>query len=171
MAAKFKAMADRLDCSYDRFIRTTDADHLPSTQELWRRMQEKGDIYLSKYSGWYSVRDEAYYDESELTKQPDGSWRAPDRHACRMDRGGELFLPPLRLSGPSAGALRGQPGFHQPGDPAQRDHELRPLRPAGSLDQPHDLQLGPAGAGRSEARHVRVDRCAQQLRDGLRLPG
>jgi methionyl-tRNA synthetase len=77
MAAKFKAMADRLDCSYDRFIRTTDADHLPSTQELWRRMEEKGDIYLSKYSGWYSVRDEAYFDESELTKQPDGSWRAP----------------------------------------------------------------------------------------------
>ena len=77
MAAKFKAMADRLDCSYDRFIRTTDADHLPSTQELWRRMQEKGDIYLSKYSGWYSVRDEAYFDESELTKQSDGSWRAP----------------------------------------------------------------------------------------------
>ncbi|WP_114946284.1 methionine--tRNA ligase [Microvirga calopogonii] len=77
MAAKFKAMADRLDCSYDRFIRTTDPDHLPSTQELWRRMQEKGDIYLSNYSGWYSVRDEAYYDESELTKQPDGSWRAP----------------------------------------------------------------------------------------------
>ncbi|MCD6071309.1 MAG: methionine--tRNA ligase, partial [Microvirga sp.] len=77
MAAKFKAMADRLDCSYDRFIRTTDADHVPSTQELWRRMQEKGDIYLSKYSGWYSVRDEAYYDEAELTKLPDGSWRAP----------------------------------------------------------------------------------------------
>ncbi|WP_414470987.1 methionine--tRNA ligase [Microvirga sp. M2] len=77
MATKFRAMADRLDCSYDRFIRTTDSDHLPSTQELWRRMQEKGDIYLSKYSGWYSVRDEAYYDESELTKQPDGSWRAP----------------------------------------------------------------------------------------------
>jgi len=77
MAAKFKAMADRLDCSYDRFIRTTDPDHLPSTQELWRRMQERGDIYLSKYSGWYSVRDESYFDESELTKQLDGSWRAP----------------------------------------------------------------------------------------------
>jgi methionyl-tRNA synthetase len=77
MAAKFRAMADRLNCSYDRFIRTTDPDHLPSTQELWRRMQERGDIYLSKYSGWYSVRDEAYYDESELTEQPDGSWRAP----------------------------------------------------------------------------------------------
>ncbi len=77
MAAKFQAMADRMGASYDRFIRTTDADHLASTQELWRRMEARGDIYLSKYSGWYSVRDEAYYDESELTKQPDGSWRAP----------------------------------------------------------------------------------------------
>jgi methionyl-tRNA synthetase len=77
MAAKFRGMAERLNCSFDRFIRTTDVDHVASTQELWRRMQERGDIYLSKYSGWYSVRDEAYYDESELTKQPDGSWRAP----------------------------------------------------------------------------------------------
>ena len=77
MAAKFKAMADRMGATYDRFIRTTDADHVASTQELWRRMEERGDIYLSKYSGWYSVRDKAYYDEAELTKQPDGSWRAP----------------------------------------------------------------------------------------------
>jgi methionyl-tRNA synthetase len=77
MAARFQAMADRLNCSYDRFIRTTDADHLRSTHELWRRMQERGDIYLSKYAGWYSVRDEAYYDEDELTKQPDGTWHAP----------------------------------------------------------------------------------------------
>jgi methionyl-tRNA synthetase len=77
MAAKFQAMADRLDCSYDRFIRTTDSDHLPSTQELWRRMETRGDIYLSKYSGWYSIRDEAYFDEGELTRQPDGSWRSP----------------------------------------------------------------------------------------------
>jgi methionyl-tRNA synthetase len=77
MAQKFRAMADRLGCSYDRFIRTTDADHVPSTHELWRRMEAAGDIYLSKYSGWYSVRDEAYYDEAELTKQADGSWLAP----------------------------------------------------------------------------------------------
>jgi methionyl-tRNA synthetase len=77
MAAKFREMSERLNCSFDRFIRTTDPDHLVSTQELWRRMQANGDIYLSKYSGWYSVRDEAYYDESELTKQDDGSFRAP----------------------------------------------------------------------------------------------
>ncbi len=77
MAPTFRAMAERLNCSFDRFIRTTDADHLPSTQELWRRMQERGDIYLSKYEGWYSVRDEAYYDEKELTLQADGTRLAP----------------------------------------------------------------------------------------------
>jgi methionyl-tRNA synthetase len=77
MAPKFRAMAERLSCSFDRFIRTTDPDHLASTQELWRRMQERGDIYLSTYAGWYSVRDEAYYDESELTTAADGSRQAP----------------------------------------------------------------------------------------------
>ena len=44
---------ERLNCSFDRFIRTTDPDHLPSTHELWKRMQDSGDIYLSKYEGWY----------------------------------------------------------------------------------------------------------------------
>jgi methionyl-tRNA synthetase len=77
MAPKFRDMAARLNCSIDRFIRTTDADHLPSTHELWRRMEASGDIYLSKYSGWYSIRDEAYFDEGELTLQPDGSRLAP----------------------------------------------------------------------------------------------
>jgi methionyl-tRNA synthetase len=77
MAPKFRAMAERLNCSFDRFIRTTDPDHLASTQELWRRMQARGDIYLSKYAGWYSVRDEAYYDDGELTMAEDGTRRGP----------------------------------------------------------------------------------------------
>src|SRR5687768_6495934 len=58
MAPKFREMAERLSCAFDRFIRTTDRDHLPSTQELWHRMERRGDIYLSTYAGWYSVRDE-----------------------------------------------------------------------------------------------------------------
>lgn len=69
----FQKMATALGCSFDRFIRTTDADHLPSTQELWRRMEANGDIYLAKYAGWYSVRDEAFYGEEETTLQPDGT--------------------------------------------------------------------------------------------------
>ncbi|MFE1602290.1 methionine--tRNA ligase [Methylobacterium sp. ID0610] len=76
MAPRFRAMAETLNCSFDRFIRTTDPDHVASAQALWRRMEANGDIYLSKYSGWYSVRDEAYYDESELVLGPDGVRRA-----------------------------------------------------------------------------------------------
>lgn len=73
IAERFKQMEQRLGCSFDRFIRTTDADHLPSTQELWRRMEANGDIYLAKYAGWYSVRDEAFYGEEETTLLGDGS--------------------------------------------------------------------------------------------------
>ncbi len=77
MAPRFQAMADALGCAYDRFIRTTDPDHTLACQALWRRMREAGDIYLSQYAGWYSVRDEAYFDEAELTLPPDGVRRAP----------------------------------------------------------------------------------------------
>ncbi len=73
LAARFKAMGGALNLSFDRFIRTTDADHVPSTQELWRRMEANGDVYLGGYSGWYSVRDEAFYDEKETTLSPNGT--------------------------------------------------------------------------------------------------
>src|SRR6266446_5469824 len=62
---RFQAMDDRLNCAYDEFIRTTEPRHHNSSQAIWSAMQANGDIYLSKYAGWYSVRDEAYYDESE----------------------------------------------------------------------------------------------------------
>ena len=58
-------MCDRLSISRDRFIRTTEPAHYEASQALWRRMQAAGDIYLGTYAGWYSVRDEAFYDESE----------------------------------------------------------------------------------------------------------
>src|SRR5205085_3374703 len=63
--ARFQEMAKVLNCSNDRFIRTTEPRHHKSSQAIWERMKANGDIYLSKYAGWYSVRDEAYYDESE----------------------------------------------------------------------------------------------------------
>ena len=68
---RYQEMAKRLNCSNDAFIRTTEERHHKSSQAIWARMQAAGDIYLSKYAGWYSVRDEAYYDESE-TKIEDG---------------------------------------------------------------------------------------------------
>ncbi|EOM77587.1 methionine--tRNA ligase [Rhodococcus rhodnii] len=69
----FQALDDTLKISYDRFIRTTDADHLEASRVLWERMQESGDIYLDTYAGWYSVRDEAFYTEAETTLAEDGS--------------------------------------------------------------------------------------------------
>jgi methionyl-tRNA synthetase len=66
-AGRFRAMDERLNISFDRFIRTTEPQHHRSTQEIWRRMQANGDIYIDIYSGWYSVRDEAYYAEDETT--------------------------------------------------------------------------------------------------------
>jgi methionyl-tRNA synthetase len=74
---KFREMVRALNCSHDDFITTREARHTRSAQELWRRMQEAGDIYLDKYAGWYSVRDEAYYDEKELTDGPDGQKLSP----------------------------------------------------------------------------------------------
>jgi methionyl-tRNA synthetase len=64
-AQRFKDMDQRLNVSFDRFIRTTEQQHHRSSQEIWRRMADNGDIYLDSYAGWYSVRDEAYYAEDE----------------------------------------------------------------------------------------------------------
>ncbi len=71
---RFQAMAVRLNCSNDAFIRTSEPRHHVSSAAIWQRMEAAGDIYLSKYSGWYSVRDEAYYDASE-TRLGDGGVR------------------------------------------------------------------------------------------------
>ncbi len=72
-SAAFKAVDDEvLDISYDRFIRTTDADHTPAVQEIWRRMEAAGDIYLDQYAGWYSVRDERFFGEDETEVRADG---------------------------------------------------------------------------------------------------
>ncbi|WP_085809662.1 methionine--tRNA ligase [Sphingomonas sp. TZW2008] len=66
MSSLFRAMCDDLGISYDRFIRTTDANHYRASQAIWRAMEAAGDLYLDRYEGWYSVRDEAFYDEKEL---------------------------------------------------------------------------------------------------------
>ena len=71
-AGRFREMDQRLNVSFDRFIRTTEEQHHRSSQEIWRRMAANGDIYLDSYSGWYSVRDEAYYAEDETRLGEDG---------------------------------------------------------------------------------------------------
>jgi methionyl-tRNA synthetase len=76
-AGRFREMDQRLNVSFDRFIRTTEPDHHRSVQVVWNRMQENGDIYIDTYSGWYSVRDEAYYAEEETVLGEDDVRRGP----------------------------------------------------------------------------------------------
>jgi methionyl-tRNA synthetase len=66
-SARFREMTIVLDASNDDFVRTTEPRHYAACQELWRRMDANGDLYKDSYAGWYSVRDEAYYDEGETT--------------------------------------------------------------------------------------------------------
>jgi methionyl-tRNA synthetase len=77
IAAEFEAMGELLNARADDIVRTTQPRNDRASQAIWERMAANGDIYLSKYSGWYSVLDEAYFDESELTDGPDGTKRAP----------------------------------------------------------------------------------------------
>ncbi|RTK93345.1 MAG: methionine--tRNA ligase [Rickettsiales bacterium] len=69
-SAVFHQMMDMLNISNDDFIRTTENRHKEAVHALWQKLKQNGDIYLGKYAGWYSVRDEAFYSEKELT--PDG---------------------------------------------------------------------------------------------------
>jgi methionyl-tRNA synthetase len=70
---RFQAMVERLNCSNDDFIRTTQERHYRASIAIWERMQAAGDIYLDKYAGWYSVRDEAYYAEDETHVNEQGT--------------------------------------------------------------------------------------------------
>src|SRR5690348_13783202 len=77
MSQLFQSMCDTLNVSYDRFIRTSQPDHYAASQAIWKAMEERGDLYLDRYEGWYSVRDEAYYEPDELISAQDGSKLSP----------------------------------------------------------------------------------------------
>ena len=66
LSEKFKDLTKTLNLSNNDFIRTTEQRHYKSVLEIWNRLVNSGDIYLDKYSGWYSVSDEAFYDEDEI---------------------------------------------------------------------------------------------------------
>lgn len=77
MSQYFIDMCNRLNVSYDVFLRTTEARHHKASQALWQQMEANGDLYLDRYEGWYSVRDEAFYDESELVADEGGEKLSP----------------------------------------------------------------------------------------------
>lgn len=77
MSNYFRDMCNRLDISYDDFCRTTETRHTEASIAIWKAMADAGDLYLDRYEGWYSVRDEAFYDENELSEGEGGQRLSP----------------------------------------------------------------------------------------------
>ena len=85
----FRDMTRLLDVSNDDFIRTTEPRHVRGAQVLWQELERRGEIYLGRFAGWYSVRDEAFYDEGELVdgKAPTGAeveWLEEENYFFRL---------------------------------------------------------------------------------------
>jgi methionyl-tRNA synthetase len=114
MARLFQQMCDALNVSYDRFIRTSEADHYRASQALWTAMEEKGDLYLDRYEGWYSVRDEAYYEEDELTLADDGGKLSPHGTPVEWTVEESWFFRLSKYQQPLLELYAANPGFIQP---------------------------------------------------------
>ncbi|MEA3068405.1 MAG: methionyl-tRNA synthetase, partial [Sphingomonadales bacterium] len=77
MSGYFRDMCEKLNISYDEFVRTSEPRHHRASIAIWEAMQDADDLYLDRYEGWYSVRDEAFYDESELVESEGGEKQSP----------------------------------------------------------------------------------------------
>ena len=98
MVVIYKKLWKSLDISYDKFIRTTDKEHVKGVQEIFEQLLKQGDIYLGEYTGWYSVEDEEYFTESQLAevyKDDDGNvigGKAPSGHEVQLVKEPSYFF-------------------------------------------------------------------------------
>jgi len=81
VSQSFRDLVGKMNYSPDNFIRTTEKRHYAASQALWEKLVASGDIYLGKYAGWYSVRDETYFAEGETEVGPDKKRRATETGA------------------------------------------------------------------------------------------
>ncbi len=114
MSQKFKVMCDVLNVGYDRFIRTVDEDHHRASQALWSAMEANGDLYLDRYEGWYSVRDEAYYAEDELTEGEGDARLSPQGTPVEWTVEESWFFRLSKYEEPLLALLRDKPEFLEP---------------------------------------------------------
>lgn len=89
IASRFNVIFDKTKISYDDFIRTTEPRHIKASQELFRRLEANGHVYLGKYEGWYDVSSETFYREEDLVdgKSPDGNevrWVSEDNYFFKL---------------------------------------------------------------------------------------
>ncbi len=97
VSMNFRTLFEKMNFSNDDFIRTTEERHKKSAIALWERLVEKDAIYLGSYTGWYAIRDEAFYTESELVngKAPTGAdveWVEEPSYFFRLSQFQEKLL-------------------------------------------------------------------------------
>jgi methionyl-tRNA synthetase len=114
MSAYFKEMCDKLDISVDHFCRTTSERHHKASQAIWKLLEASGDLYLDRYEGWYSVRDEAYYDESELTDGEGGTKLSPQGTAVEWTVEESWFFRLSKYQQPLLDFYAANPDFMRP---------------------------------------------------------
>jgi methionyl-tRNA synthetase len=114
MSRLFQEMCDTLNVSYDRFIRTSQPDHYRASQAIWKAMEESGDLYLDRYEGWYSVRDEAYYEPDELTTADDGTKFSPQGTPVEWTVEESWFFRLSQYQQPLLDLYAGNPDFVMP---------------------------------------------------------
>ncbi len=114
MSDQFQAMCDGLNISYDHFQRTTDPAHHRASVAIWEAMKASGDLYLDRYEGWYSVRDEAYYEEKELTDGGAGVRLSPQGTPVEWTVEESWFFKLSKYEKPLLELYANQPDFIQP---------------------------------------------------------
>ena len=163
----FEKMARRLSCSHDDFIRTSEPRRYAAVQAIWTAVAANGDIYKDSYAGWYSVRDEAFYTESEVETDADGTKISPQGTPVEWLEEESYFF---RLSDYQDRLLdlyKNNPQFIQPDS---RRNEIIKFVEGGlkDLSVSRTASIGRAGAD-DRACDLCLDGCADQLsdRDGI----
>ncbi|HTU11083.1 MAG TPA: methionine--tRNA ligase [Allosphingosinicella sp.] len=123
MSNYFHEMADFLDIKYDRFIRTSEPQHYATSQAIWQAMADAGDLYLDRYEGWYSVRDEAFYEEKELVEGEGSEKLSPQGTPVEWTAEETWFFRLSKYQQPLLDLYAAQPDFIRP--EARRNEILR----------------------------------------------
>ena len=163
----FKELWKRLDVNYTDFIRTTEPRHIKVVQQIFQRLYDNGDIYKGSYDGWYCTPCETFWVESRLGEEklcPDCGrpveWVEEESYFFRMGKYAPKLLEHIEANA----------DFIQP---ESRRNEVVSFIKSGLEDlsvSRTTFDWGVPVPIRSQARHLRVDRCAHQLHHGRRIP-
>ena len=114
MSSYFKDMCSKLNISYDQFVRTSEPRHHAASIALWKAMEASDDLYLDRYEGWYSVRDEAFYDEKELIEGKGGVKLSPQNTPVEWTKEETWFFRLSKYQDQLLAHYRDNPDFLRP---------------------------------------------------------